>query len=328
MVAPFGRLGSPGDLLRAARRRRDLTAEALAETLGVTVSTLVRWETGEASPREGWEAILQATGCEETTIRSLFDEPHWDDLSPIERARQLEQWPSVHLSELELAIQALLAGLGRELRQSWDPQRALVYSQASRFLSSVQVQQSRYAAARSSAERGLTLKPLYGPDEVDSLRCELLVLLTTPRRSDEAPGLRGGRASEIVRQCEALRRGGTEMVAILYLRDGLTGKALATLERALDQTPNADQTTDLRLNRAFVLANMGRLDIATEEAESLAIASDFARSKLWFEIGYRMEDDVRALTELRSMRKVRELTGAWAPDLNRKARQVVRRFQR
>ena len=53
-------LGDTGRMIRAWRHRSGLTQEALAQALGVTFSTVSRWENGRVRPSSlAWKALLQ-----------------------------------------------------------------------------------------------------------------------------------------------------------------------------------------------------------------------------------------------------------------------------
>ncbi len=47
-----------GELIREARKRRNLSQRELADLLGTTQSVITRWETGERSPT--YERLIQA----------------------------------------------------------------------------------------------------------------------------------------------------------------------------------------------------------------------------------------------------------------------------
>ena len=53
-------LGDTGRMIRAWRQRTGLTQEHLAHALGVTFSTVSRWENGHVRPsRLAWKALVQ-----------------------------------------------------------------------------------------------------------------------------------------------------------------------------------------------------------------------------------------------------------------------------
>ena len=53
-------LGDTGRMIRAWRHRSGLTQEALAQALGVTFSTVSRWENGRVRPSSlAWKALVQ-----------------------------------------------------------------------------------------------------------------------------------------------------------------------------------------------------------------------------------------------------------------------------
>ncbi len=53
-------LGDTRRMIRAWRHRSGLTQEALAQALGVTFSTVSRWENGRVRPSSlAWKALLQ-----------------------------------------------------------------------------------------------------------------------------------------------------------------------------------------------------------------------------------------------------------------------------
>ena len=64
---PPSREHSAGRLIREWRRRTGLTQEALAAALGVTFSTISRWENGHVAPSKlAWRALRQLAadrGC-------------------------------------------------------------------------------------------------------------------------------------------------------------------------------------------------------------------------------------------------------------------------
>lgn len=48
----------------ALRMRRRLSQRGLAELIGVSVRTLIRWESGESEPRRMYRGVIEALGRE------------------------------------------------------------------------------------------------------------------------------------------------------------------------------------------------------------------------------------------------------------------------
>jgi putative transcriptional regulator len=61
-------------MIRAWRQRTGLTREDLAHALGVTVSTVSRWEHGHVRPSSlAWKALVQVAGERGTPLEDDHD---------------------------------------------------------------------------------------------------------------------------------------------------------------------------------------------------------------------------------------------------------------
>ncbi|GAA4957324.1 helix-turn-helix domain-containing protein [Actinoplanes utahensis] len=80
-------LGAVGPRLRELRQRRDITLTRLAETTGISVSTLSRLESGTRKPT--LELLLPLAEAYQVTLDELVDAPETGD--PRVRARPIER---------------------------------------------------------------------------------------------------------------------------------------------------------------------------------------------------------------------------------------------
>ena len=202
-------------------------------------------------------------------------------------------------------------------------------------LAEVLTRLNRYAEAASHLRRALTLDP--HQEQALALQMELLVaeglvpeaigrFVTATANGASARIITsfgdllarlGLREEAAARYREALRCGGTPEahanLALLAVDEGLLDVALAGFDRALTLDPTS---SEVRINRANVLVELGRLDEAATEFTALTDDPDVAGPAWWglAAIGDARGDcEVAAATRRRAVQTEPELARRCAP---------------